>query len=413
MITDPGVVVLQIDRVVAGGYGLARTPEGVVLVRGALPGERVTARPARQAGVLRAHAIEILQPHPQRVDLDLPPGADLPLDYEAQLPLKEGLVREALARIAKLEMDLEPIRPSPRALGYRTSAQYGVLPHAGLAARAPGSNRAVPLRADILVAEPVARAFAACAAHPMPGVREVSIRGSIHEDRAMVGLLGQGAGPFARIARALEREGVAGVEWGEVDPRGRFRGAARHLVGAHGLLEDFGGVMATVTVRSFAQVNPLAAGLMYREAAELAGSGARAVDLYAGGGVLALHLASRFADVIAIEIAADAVRRGEADARRLGANTVRFHRGDARVLERFLPADVVTVNPPRAGLGSDVRALLAEHAPPRIVYVSCDPATWARDVADLVARGYRLTSARPFDFYPYTHHVEVLSLLER
>ena len=118
-----GTVVLEIERIVAGGYGLARTDAGIVFVRGALPGERVTARPAFKTGALRAHAIEILQPHPERVELNLPPGADLPLAYHAQLPIKEALVRESLERVAKLDADIQPIHPSPLELGYRTAAQ--------------------------------------------------------------------------------------------------------------------------------------------------------------------------------------------------------------------------------------------------------------------------------------------------
>jgi 23S rRNA (uracil1939-C5)-methyltransferase len=137
------------------------------------------------------------------------------------------------------------------------------------------------------------------------------------------------------------------------------------------------------------------------------------VELYAGSGVLGFHLASVFGEITGIEISADAVRRGEADARRLGARGVRFHRGDVRGARRFLPADVVVVNPPRAGLGQEVITLLATSDQPRIVYVSCDPSTWARDVSRLAEHGYKLSFARPYDFYPFTHHVEVLPLLER
>jgi 23S rRNA (uracil1939-C5)-methyltransferase len=406
-------VVLEIDRIVAGGYGLARSEHGIVFVRGALPGERVTARPVMKAGVLRAHAIEILQPHPARVHDALPPGADLPLAYEDQLPIKEGLVREALARIAKLEHVLEPIARSPRALAYRTAAQYTVVDGGGLGARAQDSNRIVPLSEDSLTDEPIADAFRACTERSLHGVEEVVFRASRHEGRVLVGLLGRKVVIAERLARVLEGADVAGVVWGEPDERGRFRGRSQVLSGEDRLLEDFGGVLATVTVQSFSQVNPLASGVLYREAVTIAGAGERAVELYAGSGVLGFHLASMFGEIQAIEISADAVRRGEADARRLGARGVTFHRGDARGARRVLPADVVVVNPPRAGLGQEVITLLATSAQPRIVYVSCDPSTWARDVGRLGEHGYKLSFARPYDFYPFTHHVEVLSLLER
>lgn len=410
----PGTVEVQIERIVAGGYGLARTPDGTVLVRGALPGERVTCRPQLRSGALRAHAIDILEPHPRRSSIELPPGADLPLAYDAQLPVKEELVREALARIAKLEFELEPIHPSPRELGYRTAAQYAVIDGGGLGAMAIDSDRVVSLASDPLVAEPIATAFDVLSARTLHGIEQVSFRASIHEGRVIAALHGQRAGtPVERVARGLEDGGVAGVVWAETDARGRFRGRARVLSGEDRLLEDFGGILATVTVQSFAQVNPPAAGALYVEAASLAGTGTRALDLYAGAGILGLHLAGSFAEVIAVEIAADAVRRGEGDARRLGARTLKFHRGDARAATRFLPAEVVVVDPPRAGLSADVTEVLVSGRPGRIVYVSCDPTTWARDVGRLVGAGYELRFARPYDFYPYTHHVEVLSLLER
>jgi tRNA/tmRNA/rRNA uracil-C5-methylase (TrmA/RlmC/RlmD family) len=117
--------------------------------------------------------------------------------------------------------------------------------------------------------------------------------------------------------------------------------------------------------------------------------------------------------VVAIEINRDALKRGEADAVRLGASNIRFRQDDVRVFERFLPADLVALDPPRAGLSPETTALLIAAKPQQILYISCDPATWARDVRKLVDGGYALQFARPYDFYPFTHHVEVLSLLSK
>ncbi|MCV4566562.1 hypothetical protein OFB72_28820, partial [Escherichia coli] len=90
---------------------------------------------------------------------------------------------------------------------------------------------------------------------------------------------------------------------------------------------------------------------------------------------------------------------------RLGAGNVEFKREDARIFAKFLPADLVMVDPPRAGVSEEVLAGLLENKPNRILYISCDPATWARDVGKLAQGGYKLTFARPYDFYPFTHHV--------
>lgn len=409
-----GTVELEIERVVAGGFGLARTPDGVVLVRGALPGERVMARPRAVGGVLRAYAMDIVEPHPARVDLKLPPGADLPLEYDIQLPIKHGLVAEALIRIAKMpDVEVEPVVPSPASLGYRTVAQYFVSPQFGLGAMAVDSDRVVGLSADPLIAPPLATAFAAASERPLHGIEEIVLRGSLHEDACIVGMIGSGKREqLDRMARHLSGRGVAGVVLGEPSERGRFRGHTRLLAGRADLLEDLGGITASVNVGSFSQVNPLAAGAMFVAAAEAAGSGKRALDLYAGNGILGMHLARSFEEVVAIEIVPDAVRRGEMDARRLGVTNISFKRADARTAGPSFPFDVVVVDPPRAGLSTQVVDLFAQHKPARIVYVSCDPSTWARDVARLGASGYRLSSVQPYDLYPYTHHVEIVSVLD-
>jgi 23S rRNA (uracil1939-C5)-methyltransferase len=407
-----GTVAVAIERIVAGGYGLARTDDGVVLVRGALPGETVTTRPKQVGGTLRGHLIEVLEPHPDRSYLELPPGADLPLAYAAQLDVKRGLVVEALERIAGMEVDVPQAVASPVELGYRAVAQYAVMPDGGLGARAMDSDRLVPLDSDPLVAEPVAAAFKACADRPLPGISEVVIRASLSRGRSLVGLIGKKSPTLGRLARTLISSGVSGVTWAEPDKRGRFRGRTAHLEGAQSLTDDFGGLELSVSVSSFSQINPPAAGALFKDAARLAGSGTRALDLYAGSGSLGMHLASAFEQVIAVELAADAVKRGKADARRLGIANLDFERADASSVKALFPADVVALDPPRAGLSEATVRLLLEHRPRRIVYVSCDPTTWARDVRALVANGYRLGAVTPYDFYPYTHHVEVLSVLD-
>jgi len=404
---------VTIEKLIPGGLGLARTPTGTALVRGALPGEvvRVGLRPRKNH--LEGQVLEILQAHPERYPDPLPPTADLPLYYPAQLPLKQGFVHEALVRIAKLEFPLSPIQPSPDALNYRTAAQYALHPLGGLAYRKPDSHELAKIEQDPLIAPPLQVAFRLLSHGALSSLDEVVFRGSLYEGRTLVGLIGGEARFCRRTAQALVQEGLAGVVWAEASPKGRFRGRVQHLAGEGGLLEEFGGVLSTVDAQSFAQVNPKAAGLLYREAAQIAGGGERAVELYAGSGVLGLHLAERFCEVIAIEINKDAVRRGEADRERLGVSHLRFHRGDSRELYTFTPADLVAVDPPRSGLSAEVMQAIVQARPKRVLYLSCDPATWARDVRGLTQAGYRLTFARPYDFYPFTHHVEVLSLLER
>ncbi|TBH20602.1 class I SAM-dependent RNA methyltransferase [Thermus thermamylovorans] len=402
--------VLRVEKLVPGGYGLARTEEGTVLVRGALPGEVVRGRPTRRKGALFLEEAEVLTPRPDRYPHPLPPTADLPLLYESQLPLKAGLVQDALERIAKLPFPLSPIRPSPRALAYRTAAQYARHPLGGLAYRLPNSHGLVRVEEDPLVAEPLAQALRVLSLWPLP-VEEVALRGSLLEGKVLLGLIGGSPEALKRPARALVREGFAGVVWAEPSERGRFRGRVQLLQGEGTLRERFGPLTASVSVEGFSQANPLAAGELLEEAQGLVAGGGRALELYAGSGLLSLLLAPRFREVVAVEIGKEAVRRGEADRRRLGVENVRFHRGDAREAARLGAFDLVVLDPPRAGLSPGVRRYLLETRPREVLYIACNPATWARDVGELVRGGYALAFARPYDFFPFTHHVEVLSLL--
>ena len=405
---------LVIEKLVPGGWGLARIPEGVALVRGALPGEEVIAELRKRKNHFEGEVVEVLKPSPDRVNLPLPPTADLPMRYEAQLEVKQGFVEESLKRVAKLEAPVHPIAPSPRELRYRTAAQYVYLPTGGLGYRLPGSHEPVRVEEDLLVAEPVEAARKLLSAWPLVNVEEVAIKGSFRENAALAALIGASPGKLKRAAAPLVESGLAGVWWAAPDPRGRFRGRLVHLAGKAILMEDFGGVLAPVDPVSFSQVNPLAAGELYREAARLAGGGARAVELYAGVGVLSLHLAPRFNEVLAVEINARSVQMGEKNARKQGIKNLKFVRDDAKNLEKFLPADLVALDPPRAGLSKEMREALIQKGPGKLLYIACDPATWARDVGELVRKGnYELSFVRPYDFFPYTHHVEVLSFLTK
>ncbi len=392
---------------------LARTSGGVVLLRGGLPGERVRARIERKKNHFVGEVLEVLSPSPDRYDPGLPPGADLPLRYEAQLPVKEGFVRESLARVARLEAQLRPIRPSPAPLGYRTAAQFALHPLGGLAYRSPGSGELVRAERDPLLAGPLQRAVELLNTWPLVGLEEVAMRASLHTGEVQLGLIGGKARYFRKAAEGLVAAGVAGVWWGAADPRGRFRGPTRFLAGRETLLERYGGLDVQVDVVSFAQVNPQAAAALYAEAAELAGRGGHALELYGGSGVLGFFLARGYERVTVTDLNRRSVQKGRADAARLGLENVRFARADAREAARFGPADLVAVDPPRAGLGRETLEAIVELAPRKIVYVACDPATWARDLRRLADAGWRLDFARPYDFFPYTHHVEVLSLLSR
>lgn len=401
---------LRIEKFVAGGFGLARTSRGVALIRGALPGELVRAELRERKGYLEGEAAEVLEAHPGRYQNPLPPTADLPLEYPYQLAIKQGLVAEALERVGKISFALSPIEPSPDPLGYRTAAQYAIRPDGGLAYRQPGSHQLERIDEDPLLAAPLQKAFEIVKGSGLEAL-EVTFRGSLLENRTLLGIIGGKPSRLKEKAFSLVEQGIAGVSWATPSEKGRFRAQTKHLAGAKELLEDFGGVSGSISLASFSQVNPKAAGKLYLEAAKLAGGGSRALELYAGSGLLSLQLADQFEQVIALDISRDAVLRGQKDAKRLKKDMVSFHRGDAKQLSNFMPASLVAVDPPRAGLAAEVIEALSEARPRRILYIACEPASWARDVKKLTDAGYGLEAARPYDFYPFTHHTEVLSLL--
>lgn len=403
-----------IEKLVPGGLGLARTAEGVVLVRGGLPGEEVLAELESRKDHLEGYVLELLVPSPEREQLPgLPPGADLPVRYETQLELKRGLVAEALSRIGKLNIEMASIVPSPRTLGYRTAAQFVPHPLGGLAYRELRSHQPVQIKQDATLAAPLAEALTLLNTWPIVGLTEVVLRGSLSQDRVQVGLIGGHARWYRDVAQGLVEAGIAGVVWGAFDTHGRFRGPSRHMAGAPALSEDYGGIEASIDVTSFAQINPLAATALYQEAVGLVSPGKRLLELYAGGGILSLHLASRFEEVHAVEINRTALGHGYADAKKLGYTHVRFHRANVNTAEVWLPADLIVADPPRSGLDAKTLALIAGSGAAEILYISCDPSTFARDARRLTDAGYTLAFLRPYDFYPYTHHVELLSLFKR
>jgi tRNA/tmRNA/rRNA uracil-C5-methylase (TrmA/RlmC/RlmD family) len=419
------VTELTLERIVHGGVCLARLPEGrLALIRGGIPGERIRSNLSEKSGVLRGEVDEIIEASPDRISGTRHPGLDFDhISYARQLQLKQEVLVDALGRAlatggqgsrdsAAAEL-IQPVTPSPAEWRYRNTVQP-VVTAEGLGYRLPLSHRTQTLVDDPVANEAIRSAWSLLLGEGLPkGVREVAFRGN-DQGEALVALIASGpARELLDYAHGLVQKGISGVSYARFDRRGRFRGGSERLAGERRLMQRFGDYDLTVTAVSFAQPNPAAASLLYADLVELAGSGRHAYDLYAGGGPIALHLARSFAQVTAVEIDRGSVARGRADARRLGIDNVSFDGTDVRFGSISPDADLITVDPPRAGLGQDVRTAIDESSARQLIYVSCDPATWARDVAAFSELGWTLDFIRPFDFYPQTHHVEILSRLTR
>jgi 23S rRNA (uracil1939-C5)-methyltransferase len=233
-----------------------------------------------------------------------------------------------------------------------------------------------------------------------------------------------GLDDWARAAKALSDEvrtvtlllnrSAANVAYGEEE---------RVLAGDGLVVERLLGLEFEATANAFLQTNSRQAEALYAAALSAAalGGGETVVDLYCGAGTLTLLFARAAANVVGVESVADAVSRARRNAVRNQIANATFVEGEARRVlrewargERPGPSavDVVVVDPPRAGLHPRVVARIAELGPRRVVYVSCNPATLARDARDFAARGYALGEVEPFDMFPHTPHIECVARLD-
>lgn len=420
--TDTGVV--EITGIAAGGAGVGRLPDGrVSFVHRTAPGDEVEVRVREEHGRwTRADLIRVRRPAPGRRPPPCPlydrcGGCTLQhMRYDVQLDAKRALVEDALRRIGGITSTVEGVIPSPLELRYRNRIALTLLRLGGERVVAgfhelerPG--RIVDVAGACLLPEPdLVETWTHIREHWGPGARllpagrrlRLTLRGTSKGRAAMLVEGGHGTGDGAALIAAVPA--LAAV-W----HRPRRSEPARLLAGIesldeHWLEEDVG-----LRGDAFLQVNRSAAELMEAavEASVLASQPARAVDAYCGVGLYARRLARAGVCVVGIEADANAVaeaRRGCAECRILEG------RVEARIGET-LPADVVILNPPRAGLAENVVHALLEQPPARVVYVSCDPATLARDLARM-ARQYRAARMRCFDLFPQTAHVETVVELE-
>jgi 23S rRNA (uracil1939-C5)-methyltransferase len=434
---------LTIEDVAPGGEGVGRLDGRAVFVPFTAPGDRVVAEVPAGEGVAHAALVSVEAPGAARVEAPCrhfgPAQACggcewLHLAYAAQLAAKERTVVEALRRIARFEpgsYPLRPIVPSPAPLRYRTRAKFhhdregGRLVFFQRRSHVPVALAECHLLVPGLDAlrEAVGPALSAARL----GVREVSLEWSEVE--------GKGAA-FLRVAEL----GQAARDRAEA-----LLGAVPALAGA--VLQAEEGPVAVVgrpvlrqprapgdpaagVQRSrpdvFQQANRAANALLVTAALDLlAPAGEDVLELYCGAGNFTGPLAARARSVAAVEVQGPALELARADraddAARGGAADVRFFAGDALALARAFARErgptarrfgAVLLDPPREG-AKGIGPALRELGVARAVYVSCDPATLARDVRACVEAGLRVAAVVPVDMFPQTHHVEAVVLLER
>jgi tRNA/tmRNA/rRNA uracil-C5-methylase (TrmA/RlmC/RlmD family) len=411
----PVRVELTVGPVANGGWCVARHDGRVVFVRHALPGERVVVEITEESPrFLRGDAVEILEPSADRVTPPCPfsgPGRCGGCDWQhasldAQRRLKADVVAEQLRRLAGIDRKVlvEEVPGAPDGLGWRTRVMFAADRDGGIGLRRHRSHEI-----EHIDACPIAH----------PAVEEVGAERRTWRGAASVEVVASSGGDRAVIVEPAphRRVDLPDVDASVLLDEGK-RGT-RALSGRATLVERVGDRDFRVTASGFWQVHPGAAKTLLDAVLEFARPKPDewALDLYCGAGLFAAGLAEavgRDGAVLGIESEPQAAQDARWNLRDLPQ--ARIERGrveealDRLEIER---ADLVVADPPRAGLGRPVVDRVAALDASRIVYVSCDPATLARDIAWFAPYGYRLTELRAFDQYPMTHHVECVALLTR
>ena len=427
------------------GAGVARVEGMAVFVAGALRGERVelvvehVGHSAAWARVAR-----LVTPSPARQSPDCPHygrcgGCQFRhMRYDEELEAKRLRVEDALARLGGVPLPVEVIHPAPGTRRYRNKVQFPIAP-GSIGYFQARSHQVVDIP-DCLLQPQVDSACRAAVRAWMDRFRVPA-----YQERSGAGLLrhlylrtNQAGQVLCCLVAADDRlphqrelidalrqaaPNLVGVVL-NVNPRRTnviLGKTYRTLWGQDWLEETLCGCRFRLSVPSFFQVNHAQTQRLYQRVLDLAAltGGETVVDLYCGIGTISLALAGHARQVIGVEIVPQAVADAQENARRNGLEgKARFVCGDAAALAAQLEADgvrpdVAVVDPPRKGLAAEVIGSIARMAPQRVVYVSCDPATLARDVARFRPLGYQAVQAEALDLFPRTAHVETVVLLSK
>ena len=446
------ILTLRIERLSSDGSGVAHSADGeAVFVPGTAPGDEARVRIVKDCGRYAFGILdELLTPSPDRIPVDCPVagpcgGCSLRhLDYAAELRAKQESVLDAFRRIGGLEVPVLDILPSPDVDRYRNKVQFPVgidkngVPCIGF--YAGRTHRIVPcpdckLQPSVLneIGNALCAFFAQQGIRPYDEqsgkglVRHIFLRRGAHSGQIMVCLVCTRAmlphaeqlctalrGQFPAISTILLNVNAKNTNV--------ILGSENHILYGPGYIEDtLCGVPVRLGPLSFYQVNTLAAERLYGVAAQYAQltPDDTLLELYCGMGTIGLSMAGQCRELIGVEIVPEAIESAKANAARMGkavAAKSRFFCADAgqaatQLAAEGLHPDIVMLDPPRKGCDEATLSAVVRMAPRRVVYVSCNPATAARDAAWLEQNGYHAEKVQPVDLFPRTKHCETVCLL--
>jgi 23S rRNA (uracil1939-C5)-methyltransferase len=397
---------ITIDKIVHGGDGMGRAPDGrPVFVPFTAPGERVRVDPLQShKGFFRARMLAVIEPSPDRVaprcrHFGECGGCQFQhLNYAAQTRIKEEVLREQLQRLAGIaEPPLRPIRAAPAEWNYRNHVQFTPVGADKLGFFRAGSPSVMTIEECHLPEPRLVDLWKSLDFENVPGLHQVGFRAG--SDGEMIVFEGEpGATPEVSVESSVSAAFVDA------------EGTAVYLAGGP-LRFEIRGRTFTVSPASFFQVQTALAPVLVETVLDLAAParGETAFDIYCGTGLFSAFLAERAGRVIGIEASPAAAADFEINLDEF--ETVELYAASAEEALAAIPArpDLAVIDPPRSGVSAPAMRALLRAAPPRMVMVSCDPATLARDARILSGAGYRLTDLVPIDLFPQTSHLETVS----
>lgn len=439
----------EITGMTSEGSGVARIDGMAVFVPMTAVGDKLRVKIVK---VLKSYAFgiidELTSPAPSRCEVDCPVFRQCGgcvfrhVTYEEELRYKEDSVRDAFTRIGRLSPEFEPILGDERRCGYRNKAQYPVAMQDGRLVcgfYARHSHRVIPFTGCLLQPQ----VFTEILEFLLPLLQKAGI--SAYDEQTHTGLLrhiylrqGFHSGEISLcfVVRKSIRRQIAGIlpaiqerfpalvsitESVNSEKTNVIMGKTLHVLAGSDVISDtMCGNKIEISPQSFYQVNTAQAEHLYgiaKEYAQLQG-GELLLDLYCGAGTIGLSMADRAARLIGAEVIPEAVENAKKNGARNGVENAEFLCGDAgeiaeQLLESGTMPDVVVVDPPRKGCDMTAINAISQMNPRRIVMISCNPSTAARDAAEFAARGYTVEKVRAVDLFPGTGHVECVVLLSQ